>query len=62
MLVVADNSSLGGIASTRLIAQEVVRSTVATLGPIAAVPLTTGLAALVTPTAPEEVGAHAHAS
>ena len=62
VLVVADNSSLGGIASTQLIAQEVVRSTVATLGLIAAVPLTTGLAALVTPTAPEEVGVHAHAS
>ena len=54
VLVVADNSSsLGGIASTQLIAQEVVRSTVATLGLIAAVPLTTGLAALVTPTAPD---------
>jgi uncharacterized membrane protein len=62
VLVVADNSSLGGIASTQLIAQEVVRSTVATLGLIAAVPLTTGLAALVTRTAPEEVAAHAPAS
>lgn len=59
VLVVADNSSLGGIATTQLIAQEVVRSTVATLGLIAAVPLTTGLAALVTRTAPEEVGAPA---
>ena len=59
VLVVADNSSLGGIASTQLIAQEVVRSVVATLGLIAAVPLTTGLASLVTRTAPEEVGAHA---
>jgi uncharacterized membrane protein len=56
VLVVADNGSLGGIASTQLIAQEVVRSAVATLGLIAAVPLTTGLAALVTRTAPEEVG------
>ena len=61
VLVVADNGSLGGIASTQLIAQEVVRSAVATLGLIAAVPLTTGLAALVTRTAPEEVGAHAPA-
>ena len=59
VLVVADNGSLGGIASTQLIAQEVVRSAVATLGLIAAVPLTTGLAALVTRTAPQEVGAHA---
>ena len=58
VLVVADNSSLGGIASTQLI-QEVVRSAVATLGLIAAVPLTTGLAALVTATAPEEVASHA---
>ena len=59
VLVVADNSSLGDIATTQLIAQEIVRSAVATLGLIAAVPLTTGLAALVARTAPEEVGAQA---
>jgi uncharacterized membrane protein len=46
ILILADNQSLGGLASTQLIAQEIVRSAVATLGLIAAVPLTTGLAAL----------------
>ena len=47
VLVVASNGSLTGAATTQLIAQEVVRSAVATLGLIAAVPLTTGLAAAV---------------
>jgi uncharacterized membrane protein len=51
VLVVADSGSLTDIASTQLIAQEIVRSAVATLGLIAAVPLTTGLAALAARTA-----------
>ena len=53
VLVVAANGSLSGIASTQLVAQEIVRSAVATLGLIAAVPLTTGLASLAARTAPE---------
>ncbi|NHA66835.1 YibE/F family protein [Phycicoccus sp. CMS6Z-2] len=52
VLVVADNGSLTGAATTQLISQEVVRSAVATIGLIAAVPLTTALAALATRTAP----------
>ena len=59
VLVAADNGSLSGIASTQLVAQEIVRSAVATLGLIAAVPLTTGLASLAARTAPEEVAARA---
>ncbi|MGB0101023.1 MAG: YibE/F family protein [Nocardioides sp.] len=46
ILIVANNESLGGVVTEQIIAQEVVRSVVATLGLIAAVPLTTGLAAL----------------
>ena len=45
ILIVANNDSLG-IVTEQVIAQEIVRSVVATLGLIAAVPLTTGLAAL----------------
>ena len=45
LLITADNGSLADVATTQLIAQEVVRSTVATLGLVAAVPLTTALAA-----------------
>ena len=59
VLVVADNGSLSGIASTQLVAQEIVRSAVATLGLIAAVPLTTGLASLAARTAPEEIATRA---
>lgn len=44
VVIVADNSSFGSIASTQLIAQEIVRSGVATIGLIAAVPITTALA------------------
>ncbi|MBM6404610.1 YibE/F family protein [Phycicoccus sp. CSK15P-2] len=54
VLVVADNGSLAGAATTQLIAQEVVRSAVATIGLIAAVPLTTALASLATRTAEPE--------
>lgn len=46
ILIVANNDSLGGVVTDQLIAQEIVRSAVATLGLIAAVPITTALAAL----------------
>ncbi|HET8960654.1 YibE/F family protein [Nocardioides sp.] len=46
ILIVANNDSLGGVVTDQIIAQEIVRSVVATLGLIAAVPVTTGLAAL----------------
>ncbi|THJ13152.1 YibE/F family protein [Nocardioides sp.] len=46
ILIVANNDSLGGVVTDQVIAQEVVRSVVATLGLIAAVPVTTALAAL----------------
>ena len=46
ILIVANNDSLSGVVTDQLIAQEIVRSVVATLGLIAAVPVTTGLAAL----------------
>ena len=46
-MIVASNTSMGGVVSDQVIAQEVVRSAVATLGLIAAVPLTTALAAVV---------------
>lgn len=49
VLIAANNSSLGEVLTTQLIAQEVVRSAVATIGLIAAVPLTTALAAFVIP-------------
>lgn len=45
LLITADNSSLVDVATTQLITQEIVRSLVATLGLVAAVPLTTALAA-----------------
>jgi uncharacterized membrane protein len=45
ILIVANNDSLGGVVTDQIIAQEVVRSIVATLGLIAAVPMTTALAA-----------------
>ncbi|MFV0451299.1 MAG: YibE/F family protein [Propioniciclava sp.] len=43
---VADGTSLGQVVTTQFIAQEVVRSAVSTMGLIAAVPITTGLAAV----------------
>ena len=62
VLILAGSESLGRTLSDQLIAQEIVRSAVGTLGLIAAVPITTGLAALEagraragTP-APEEPG------
>jgi uncharacterized membrane protein len=45
ILVAADNPSIGDVVTTQFISQEIVRSVVATLGLIAAVPLTTALAA-----------------
>jgi uncharacterized membrane protein len=47
ILVVANNDSFGQVVTDQIIAQEVVRSAVATLGLVAAVPITTGLAAMV---------------
>ncbi|MEH1015435.1 YibE/F family protein [Micromonospora sp. CPCC 206060] len=47
LLLVADSRPVGQILTSEFLAQEIVRSGVATLGLIAAVPLTTGLAALV---------------
>ena len=46
ILIVANNDSLGGVVTDQIIAQEIVRTVVATLGLIAAVPMTTALAAL----------------
>ncbi|QIK77363.1 YibE/F family protein [Nocardioides piscis] len=61
ILIVANNQSLGGVVSDQIIAQEIVRSVVATLGLIAAVPLTTALAAFTVrkggPTPADEVTA-----
>ncbi|MFU8852270.1 YibE/F family protein [Micromonospora sp. SL1-18] len=48
LLLVADSRPLSEILTSEFMATEIVRSAVATLGLIAAVPLTTGLAALVT--------------
>lgn len=46
VLVAADAGSLGAAVTDQFLAQEIVRSLVATLGLVAAVPITTGLAAL----------------
>ncbi|MFE9692601.1 YibE/F family protein [Micromonospora sp. NPDC005806] len=48
LLLVADSRPVSQILTSEFMAQEIVRSAVATLGLIAAVPLTTGLAAVVT--------------
>ncbi|GAB3026529.1 hypothetical protein GCM10011376_13130 [Nocardioides flavus (ex Wang et al. 2016)] len=45
VLLVADNGSLTAVVPSQVVAQEIVRSVVATIGLIAAVPLTTALAA-----------------
>ncbi|WP_299051289.1 YibE/F family protein [uncultured Nocardioides sp.] len=47
LLIVADNSSFTGVVTTQLVAQEIARSAVATLGLVAAVPITTLLASVV---------------
>ena len=46
ILIVANSEPLGGVLTDQVVAQEVVRSVVATLGLVAAVPVTTALAAL----------------
>ena len=46
ILILANNDSLGGVVTDQIIAQEIVRSVVATLGLIAAVPVTTALVAV----------------
>ncbi|WDZ86493.1 YibE/F family protein [Micromonospora cathayae] len=48
LLITADTRGVSEIVTSEFLAQEIVRSIVATLGLIAAVPITTGLAALVT--------------
>ncbi|WP_019870606.1 YibE/F family protein [Salinispora oceanensis] len=48
LLLTADSRPVSQILTSEFLAQEIVRSAVATLGLIAAVPLTTGLAAIVT--------------
>jgi uncharacterized membrane protein len=45
ILIVAGDESLGGVVTDQVVAQEIVRSAVATLGLVAAVPITTALAA-----------------
>lgn len=47
ILIVAADEPLGGVLTDQIIAQELVRSLVGTLGLIAAVPITTGLASYV---------------
>lgn len=66
ILIAANDGSFGGVVTTQIIAQEIVRSGVATLGLIAAVPMTTALAALSARrtaggnAAPNEQGAQPH--
>ncbi|MBQ1072733.1 YibE/F family protein [Micromonospora sp. C31] len=48
LLLTADSRAVTQLLTSEFLAQEIVRSAVATLGLIAAVPLTTGLAAVVT--------------
>lgn len=48
LLIIASGTPVGTTLTTEFIAQEIVRSAVATMGLVAAVPITTGLAALVT--------------
>jgi uncharacterized membrane protein len=47
LLIVAGGRPAGQVVTTELIAQEIVRSAVGTIGLVASVPITTGLAALV---------------
>lgn len=48
ILIVANSEPLGGVLTDQIVAQEIVRSVVATLGLVAAVPVTTALAAIGT--------------
>lgn len=52
ILIVAADQPLGGVLTDQIVAQELVRSIVGTLGLIAAVPITTALAALIAHRAP----------
>jgi uncharacterized membrane protein len=45
VLIVADNGSLTAVVPSQVVAQEIVRSAVATIGLVAAVPITTALTA-----------------
>jgi len=45
VLMVADNGSLTAVVPSQVVAQEIVRSAVATIGLVAAVPITTALTA-----------------
>lgn len=47
ILIVAADEPLGGVLTDQIVAQELVRSIVGTLGLVAAVPITTALAALI---------------
>ncbi len=47
ILIIANNESVGTVLTDQIVAQEIVRSVVGTLGLVAAVPVTTALAALV---------------
>lgn len=47
ILVVAGNDSFAAVVTTQFISQEIVRSVIGTIGLIAAVPITTGLAAIL---------------
>jgi uncharacterized membrane protein len=47
LLIVAGGRSTGPVVTSEIIAQEIVRSAVGTIGLVASVPITTGLAALV---------------
>lgn len=47
VLTLVDTASLGGVVTDQFVAQEVVRSIVGTLGLVAAVPITTALAAVL---------------
>lgn len=51
ILIIANQDSFGGVVTDQIIAQEIVRSAVATLGLIAAVPITTALAAVTSSSA-----------
>jgi uncharacterized membrane protein len=47
LLIIAGGKSAGQVVTSELIAQEIVRSVVGTIGLVASVPITTGLATLV---------------
>lgn len=47
VLIVANNPTIGSVVSDQVLAQEIVRSAVATIGLVAAVPMTTALASAV---------------